>query len=105
MGFLLPVLIKPTVPAAPRTEPLVASPPSPDLIESIFYRSIIYSVLLALMRLLFVLDKMFSIGKFGTPALAGPGAAIFLFDDLFLPLGTFEEAAALWEPVVALKAT
>lgn len=55
------------------------------------------------MRLLFVLDKMFSIGKLGTPELAPPGAAIFLFDDLFLPLGTFVDVDALWEPVVALK--
>ena len=70
-----------------------------------FCSSIICSVLLALMRLLFVLDNMFSIGKLGTPELAPPGAAMFLFDDLFLPLGTFEDADALWEPVVALKAT
>ena len=59
--------------------------------------------MLALIKLLFVLDHMFSMGKFGTPECAAPGAAIFLFEDLFLPLGTFEEPEALWDPVVALK--
>jgi hypothetical protein len=59
--------------------------------------------LLALIRLLFVLERMFSIGKLGTPELLPPGAAMFLFDDLFFPLGTFDDEDALWEPVVALK--
>lgn len=50
-----------------------------------------------------MLDNIFSIGKLGTPVLAPPGAAMFLFDDLFLPFGTFVDVDALWEPVVALK--
>ena len=95
-GFLLTVFINPIVPAAPRTEPLFARPPSPDLIESMFWKSIIYSVLLALMRLLFVLERMFSIGKLGTPEFAPPAAAaMFRLDDLFFPLATFEEVDAL----------
>lgn len=61
-------------------------------------------MLLAFIRLLFVLDKMFSMGKLGTPQLLpAPVAAMFRFDDLFLPFGTFEELEAFWEPAVALK--
>ena len=72
--------------------------------ESIFYSRTICSVLLALIRLLFVLDSMFSIGKLGTPELLpAPVAAMFLLDDLFLPFGTFDELDAFCEPAVALK--
>ena len=45
------------------------------------------------MRLLLVLERMFSIGKLGTPEFAA--AAMFRLDDLFFPLATFEEVDAL----------